>query len=104
MVEKATHLGAKTVVPLGEVPGVGRLAVLADPGGAVFAVIQLMGGVVEESKESAETTVRTNIGTGDLLAAPAASDSCRGAPKQATGCTPISLTRRTFRSQAIGSD
>jgi hypothetical protein len=62
-VEKATYLGALTVLPLREVPGVGRLAVLADPGGAVFAVIELLGGVVAESKESAETTVPTHLGT-----------------------------------------
>ena len=62
-VDKATYLGAKVVVPIREVPGVGRLAVLADPGGAVFALTELEGGVVEESSESAEPTVRVALGT-----------------------------------------
>lgn len=61
-VEKATYLGGRVVVPLREVPSVGRLAVLSDPGGATFAVIELAGGVVEESRESAETTVRVVAG------------------------------------------
>jgi predicted enzyme related to lactoylglutathione lyase len=60
-VDKATYLGARSLVPLREIPGVGRLAVLADPGGAVFAVIELAGGVVEEAKESVEPTVRVKI-------------------------------------------
>jgi predicted enzyme related to lactoylglutathione lyase len=59
--EKATYLGATIIVPLREVPGVGRLAVLADPGGAVFALIELVGGVVEEAKESADPTVRIQV-------------------------------------------
>jgi uncharacterized protein len=65
-VEKATYLGAKIVVPLREVPSVGRLAVLADPGGAVFAVIELEGGVVQESTESAEPTRPVRTGTKTL--------------------------------------
>jgi uncharacterized protein len=39
---KAVHLGAKTVVQPTNIPGVGRFAVLADPGGAVFSIITYM--------------------------------------------------------------
>jgi predicted enzyme related to lactoylglutathione lyase len=62
VVEKATYLGGTALVPLREVPNVGRLAVLSDPGGAVFAVIELAGGVVQESKESTEPTARIQVG------------------------------------------
>jgi len=40
-VEKATSLGATTLAPPVEAPGVGRFSVLRDPQGAVFAVIKL---------------------------------------------------------------
>jgi predicted enzyme related to lactoylglutathione lyase len=62
-VEKAAYLGGKIVAPLNEVPGAGRLAILADPEGAVFAVVEPADGVVEEAKESAEPTVRVDAGT-----------------------------------------
>lgn len=35
---KATALGARTYVPPGDVPGIGRFAVMADPAGASFAI------------------------------------------------------------------
>jgi len=38
--QKATSLGAKTFVPPTDIPGTGRFAVLADPQGAVFALIK----------------------------------------------------------------
>ena len=37
--QKATSLGGKTFVPPQDIPGTGRFAVLADPQGAVFAVM-----------------------------------------------------------------
>lgn len=37
---KAQQLGAKTLVPPTDIPGSGRFAVLADPQGAVFAVVK----------------------------------------------------------------
>ena len=37
--EKATALGGKVIVPPMDVPGVGRMAVLQDPQGAVLSVI-----------------------------------------------------------------
>ena len=40
-VTKATSAGAATVVPPTDIPNVGRFAVLRDPQGATFAVIQL---------------------------------------------------------------
>ncbi|HEY8551037.1 MAG TPA: VOC family protein [Vicinamibacterales bacterium] len=40
---KATELGAKTLVPPMDVPGVGRMAVLADPQGAAFAIYKPAG-------------------------------------------------------------
>jgi predicted enzyme related to lactoylglutathione lyase len=39
-VKKATELGAKTIKPADDIPGVGRFAILQDPQGAVFAVIK----------------------------------------------------------------
>jgi predicted enzyme related to lactoylglutathione lyase len=39
-VAKATGLGAKTTVPVQEVPGVGHFAILQDPQGAYFALLQ----------------------------------------------------------------
>jgi predicted enzyme related to lactoylglutathione lyase len=41
IVARAEKLGAKTWVPPMDVPTVGRLAILADPQGASFAVIKL---------------------------------------------------------------
>ncbi len=38
---KASELGAHTVVPPMDIPKVGRFAILADPQGAVFAIIKL---------------------------------------------------------------
>jgi len=40
-VARATELGANVCGPIQDVPGVGRMAVLADPTGAVFAIIRL---------------------------------------------------------------
>jgi hypothetical protein len=40
-VAKAERLGGKVVAPAMDVPTVGRMAFLADPGGAIFAVIRL---------------------------------------------------------------
>jgi predicted enzyme related to lactoylglutathione lyase len=40
-VAKATALGARTYVPPTDIPNVGRFAVLSDPQGAVFNIIQL---------------------------------------------------------------
>ena len=37
---KASKLGAKTVVPPTDIPGVGRFAWLQDPQGAVFAILK----------------------------------------------------------------
>ena len=39
-VARAEQLGAKTVLPPREVPTVGRIAVLVDPQGAAFALLQ----------------------------------------------------------------
>jgi len=39
-VKKATELGAKTMKPADDIPGVGRFAILKDPQGAAFAVIK----------------------------------------------------------------
>jgi len=39
-VKKATELGAKTIKPADDIPGVGRFAILQDPQGAYFAVIK----------------------------------------------------------------
>jgi uncharacterized protein len=39
-VKKGEELGARTYVPPMEIPGAGRMAVLADPQGAVFAIFQ----------------------------------------------------------------
>lgn len=39
-VKKATELGAKTIKPADDIPGVGRFAILQDPQGAAFAVIK----------------------------------------------------------------
>jgi predicted enzyme related to lactoylglutathione lyase len=39
--EKAARLGGEVCVPPTDIPQVGRFAVLADPGGAMFAVIRL---------------------------------------------------------------
>jgi hypothetical protein len=39
-VAQAVALGGKVVAPVMQVPGVGRMAVLADPQGAVFNVMQ----------------------------------------------------------------
>jgi predicted enzyme related to lactoylglutathione lyase len=44
-VARAESLGAGAVIPLHDVAGAGRLAVLTDPEGAVFAVIEPGGGV-----------------------------------------------------------
>lgn len=63
VIEKATVLGGSALVPLNEVPDVGRLAVLADPRGAVFAVIERTGGVVEQAKDVPETTARVRTGS-----------------------------------------
>jgi uncharacterized protein len=39
-VEKAERLGGKIVVPPADIPNVGRFSILADPEGAIFAVIE----------------------------------------------------------------
>ena len=39
-VAQAVALGGKVIAPVMEVPGVGRMAVLADPQGACFSVMQ----------------------------------------------------------------
>jgi len=39
--EKATELGAQTIVPAMDIPGVGRFAVIQDPQGAAFGIIKL---------------------------------------------------------------
>jgi len=39
-VKKATELGARTMKPAEDIPGVGRFAILLDPQGAAFAVIK----------------------------------------------------------------
>ena len=39
-VKKATELGASTIKPTDDIPGVGRFAILRDPQGAAFAVIK----------------------------------------------------------------
>ncbi len=41
-VEKAVSLGAKTMKPADDIPGVGRFAILLDPQGAAFAIIKTM--------------------------------------------------------------
>lgn len=38
--KKATELGATTIKPVDDIPGVGRFAILQDPQGAVFAIIK----------------------------------------------------------------
>jgi len=40
-VEKAVSLGAKTMKPADDIPGIGRFAILTDPQGAAFALIKL---------------------------------------------------------------
>lgn len=40
-VQRATQLGAKTIAPAMDIPGVGRFAVIQDPQGAVFGIIKL---------------------------------------------------------------
>jgi predicted enzyme related to lactoylglutathione lyase len=40
--KKATELGAKTIVAPQDIPGTGRFSILADPQGAVFAIIKLV--------------------------------------------------------------
>lgn len=42
-VQKATELGANTMKPADDIPGIGRFAILLDPQGAAFAVIKLEG-------------------------------------------------------------
>ncbi len=42
-VQKCSDTGGKTLVPAMDVPGVGRMAVLQDPQGAVFSVMQYSG-------------------------------------------------------------
>lgn len=39
-IKKATELGAATVKPADDIPGIGRFAILQDPQGAVFAIIK----------------------------------------------------------------
>lgn len=39
-VKKATELGATTIKPADDIPGVGRFAILQDPQGAAFAIIK----------------------------------------------------------------
>lgn len=39
--QKATVLGAKTIAPANDIPGVGRFAVLLDPQGAAFGIIKV---------------------------------------------------------------
>jgi uncharacterized protein len=39
--QKATELGAMTIKPPDDIPGIGRFAILLDPQGAAFAVIKL---------------------------------------------------------------
>ncbi len=39
--ERARQSGANIYVPPNDVPGVGRFAIIADPQGAVFSIIQL---------------------------------------------------------------
>lgn len=43
-IAKCTALGGNTLMPPMEVPGVGRMAVLQDPQGAVFSVITYVSG------------------------------------------------------------
>lgn len=43
-VAQATALGGKVVVPAMDVPGVGRMAVIADPQGATLSVMQYSAG------------------------------------------------------------
>lgn len=43
-VKQATALGGKVVVPAMDVPGVGRMAVIADPQGATLSVMQYSAG------------------------------------------------------------
>jgi predicted enzyme related to lactoylglutathione lyase len=40
-VQKATELGARVMKPADDIPGVGRFAILVDPQGAAFAIINL---------------------------------------------------------------
>jgi predicted enzyme related to lactoylglutathione lyase len=39
--QKATDLGATTIAPPSDIPGIGRFSILADPQGAAFAIIKL---------------------------------------------------------------
>ena len=41
-VKKATSLGGKVLAPAFDIPKVGRVAVLADPQGAAFAIVHLI--------------------------------------------------------------
>jgi hypothetical protein len=43
IVARAKELGGNVVVPAMDIPNVGRMATLADPQGAAFAVVQLTG-------------------------------------------------------------
>lgn len=50
-VAKAVELGGQILAPAFDVPGIGRLAVLGDPGGAVFA---LMAGDMSDAADTAD--------------------------------------------------
>lgn len=53
MVEKAQQLGGNVCVPAFDVPEVGRFAVLTDPSGAVFSVIQ---SVMDDMRSNSESS------------------------------------------------
>ena len=51
LIDKARSLGGKACMPPMDIPNVGRIGILSDPGGAVLAIIQPMGPDVPEPAE-----------------------------------------------------
>ncbi len=72
MIKKAVALGATTCVPPHDIPTVGRIAVFADPQGAVLAMIKPQG----EDRPPPEGPVPGNVVWRELLANDAAAELC----------------------------
>ena len=48
MVENTPHLGGQVCVPATDIEGIGRFAVLTDPSGAIFSIMESTSGDIEE--------------------------------------------------------
>lgn len=59
-VDRAQRLGGRVVVPAMEIPKVGRFAVLADPAGAVFAIIKLAFDPTHKHASAAKQAAKPN--------------------------------------------